>query len=45
MCITKARIAITTATIQFMHLVLVHALQTVLHLFHDTSHTHLMQLK
>ena len=35
MCTTKARIAITTATIQFMHLVLMQALQTVLYLFHD----------
>ena len=34
-CTTKARIAITTATIWFMHLVVMQALQTVLHLFCD----------
>ena len=33
MCITKAIIAFITATIQFMHLILVQVLQAILHLF------------
>ena len=33
MCITKAKIAIITATIQFMHLIPAQALQGILHLF------------
>ena len=47
MCTTKARIAITTATIQFMCLVVVRALQTVLHLFCDIKYqtsTHLTHI-
>ena len=46
-CTTKARIVITTTTIQFMHLVLVWASQTVLHLSCDIkcqTFTHLTHI-